>query len=480
VASGLRSVVAVVAPIVLVFILYAVTWDVRYITATTRVVVPVLTIIAALTWLLTRRPLPAWVRRGALALLVGAVLVEVTLSSVAIDVARGKVLSAAAPWGQVHEEVRSLVMSANDWPQHRSAPGAALTVNDPMLIGGEGPQYYSSTIPDAISRELLNLGFGYSSYGRATVDPENPVVDAVFSIGSRVVVGKDTGGDDGVATSPRLAKNDAVAPLVTVRPIKPYQSADPVPFGPQENALGADVYTVPTLTPQQSPGVSISGRETLLITPVPGAAKPTEAHLTASCRPGTEAYLAAPTFVGDVQVDGNRWVTNLHPKAKRPGVYSGAPMRRIGEVGADGVVDLTVRVVGAARLPASAVGCLDHGLLTAAVGRLSDNKPAAVSVGGHSIDIRLTPGAAGSVVIGAIRIDGWRCSVDGRASIAPSTRAGLLAVPVNAGASEVSCVYRPVGARMGLAVGATALLGLVLLAGALTLMARRRPTSSTG
>lgn len=107
------------------------------------------------------------------------------------------------------------------------------------------------------------------------------------------------------------------------------------------------------------------------------------------------------------------------------------------------------------------------------MGRLNASKPAAVSVGGHSLDIRLTPGAAGTVVIGVIRIQGWRCSVDGGAARSPSVRAGLMAVPVGAGASDVSCVYRPVGTRMGLAVGAIALMGLVLIAGALLLMRRR-------
>ena len=90
-------------------------------------------------------------------------------------------------------------------------------------------------------------------------------------------------------------------------------------------------------------------------------------------------------------VDGTHWTTNLDLKAKRPGVYSGAPMRRIGTVGANGVVDLAVRVQGPTRLPATAIGCLNRDLLTAAVGRLDASKPAAVSVGGHSIDIRLKP-----------------------------------------------------------------------------------------
>ncbi|MFI5733043.1 hypothetical protein ACIA49_23190 [Kribbella sp. NPDC051587] len=41
-----------------------------------------------------------------------------------------------------------------------------LTFNDPMLTGGQGSQYYSSTIPDTTSKALIALGFGYTSRGR--------------------------------------------------------------------------------------------------------------------------------------------------------------------------------------------------------------------------------------------------------------------------------------------------------------------------
>jgi len=471
-ASGVRTVLALAVPLVIVLGLYAVVWDVRTVTATTHVVVPILAVVAALAWWVTNRPVPDWARVGAVALLVGAVLVEVTLSSVAIDVARSKILSAKEPWDQQHQELRSLVMSAADWPQHRVAPGAEVSVNDPMLIGGAGPQYYSSTIPDDVSRELVGLGFGYSSYGRATIDPENPVVDAIFSIGARVVVDDVSDTDDIPASPPRLERYD-VAPLVTLRSVKPWTSKDPAAFGLQESALGADVYSVPKkLTPSTDPGVSVSDRQGALAI-LPGATKPAVVHFTAGCRPGSQVWLAAPTFVGEVLVDGTNWKTVLDPKAKRPGVYSGSPMLRIGTVGANGVADLTVRVQGPARLPAQAIGCLDKDLLTAAVGRLTVSNPASVSVGGHSIDVRLDRGSGGALVIGVIRIAGWQCSVDGSAARTPSTRAGLMAVPIPAGASQVSCVYRPVGARMGLAVGATALLGLVLIAGALVLTRRR-------
>ena len=242
------------------------TWDVRYVTATTRIAVPVLAVVAVLAWLVSRRPVPDWARRGAVALLVGAVLVEVTMSSVAIDVARGKILSAADPWGQEHDEIRSLVQSADDWPQQRSAPGAAMTVNDPMLIGGQGPQYYSSTIPDAISKELIGLGFGYSSYGRATLDPQNPVVDAAFSVGARVVVDKDS--DTGDGDAPRLVKNEYVAPLVTVRPVNAWASSDP------RRSVCRRPRSGPTSTPFPSSGPGT----------FPGSASPTGRGVCCSLR----------------------------------------------------------------------------------------------------------------------------------------------------------------------------------------------------
>ncbi|GAA1592705.1 YfhO family protein [Kribbella hippodromi] len=464
VASGVRGLLVVTAPLVLVGLLYVLTWNVRTITTTTHRVVPLLAVGALIVWLIFRRPLPVGLRRAAAALLVGAVLVEVTLSSAAIDAKRSKILSASAPWGDTHAAIRSLVQAADDWPNHRTAPGAALTVNDPMLIGGQGPQYYSSTIPDTVSAQLLSLGFGYSSYGRATVDPRNPVVDAIFAIGARVVSDPATG-------APRLEKYDS-APLVTVRPAKAWSSRDPGPFGVQETALGADVYTIPKLRAAPSPNATVSDRNgAITIAPVAGAKVPIQTRLTGQCAPGSEVWLAAPTTVGEVAVAGLGWAPILRPVSKSPGIYSGAPMIRVGTVGADGAVKVDLRVPARTRLPSSAVGCLHRDKLTAAVQQLG--KPAEVKVGGHSIDIRLNPGTAGSVVAGVIRIEGWRCSVDGAAAREPGNRAGLLAIPVSADSSKVSCSYRPPGARLGLLLGAASLLGLALLAGGLLYIRRR-------
>jgi len=476
VASGVRNIVAVAVPLVLLAALYVAAYDVRTVTATTHVVVPIVAVVLPV-WLLTRRRpgMSQWARRSAAALLVGVVLAEVTVSAVAIDQARAKFMHAYPAWGDRQDEARSLMLSALDWPRQRVAPGETTTVNDPMLIGGQGPQYYSSTIPYDLSKELIGLGFGYSSYGRATYDPQSPVVDAVFSIGARVVSEGDP------ATGPlRLAKYTA-GPLATVRPSKTWTSRDPGAFGRQETLLGADVYTVPRLKPVASSGVNVSDRRAgeLMVLPNPGAAMPAEVRLTAFCRPGSEIYLSAPSFVGDVLLHGDHWEAVLKPNAKRPGIYTGAPMRRVGTVGTDGVVDVRLRVTGLARLPSSAIGCLDRDLLNAAVGRLNQAQPAAVDVGGHSIDVRLDPGEAGTVVIGVVRIPGWQCAVDGGPGQKPSTLAGLIAVRVDGEATQMSCTYRPPGARTGLAVAAAALLGLAGVAGALTLLRRRRGVAGT-
>ncbi|MEI8413005.1 MULTISPECIES: YfhO family protein [unclassified Kribbella] len=475
-ASGVRNLLAVAAPLGILAVLYFLAYDVRTVTATTHVVVPVVAAVAVLGWFLAhRRPaVSRWVRGGAAALLVGAVLVETTVSAAAIDQARAKILGASAPWGDRQDQARSLVGSALDWPGQRVSPGATTTVNDPMLIGGQGSEYYSSTIPNDLSKALLGLGFGYSSYGRATIDPKNPVVDAVFAIGARVV----SDGDDPRSGELRLEKR-SVGPLVSMRPGKTWTSTDPGPFGRQETALGTNVYAVPKVKAVAGPGVSVSDRRAgqMLIVTLPDAATPAEVRLTASCRAGAEIWLDAASFVGEVLIPGAGWQSVLKPNAKRPGVYTGAPMLRVGTVGTDGVVDVPLRVTGQARLRAAPIGCLEPDRLTAAIDQLNQNRPAGVDVGGHSIDVRLNPGTAGTVALGVLRIPGWRCAIDDGPARRPAEVAGVMAVRVDDKATKVSCDYRPAGARAGLAVGAAALITLVGVAGVLVLLRRRKLTT---
>ncbi|GAA3134221.1 hypothetical protein GCM10010530_63300 [Kribbella aluminosa] len=458
-AAGVRSVLTVATAVGAAGLLCLVAWNVRSTTTTTHRVVPLLIVIGVVAWLAGRRP--GRIRRGAVVVLVGAVLLEVTLSSAAIDERRSKFLSAKGPWGAQHAAVRELVRSADDWPRYRVAAGAGQTVNDPMLIGGQGPQYYSSTIPDRVSQQLLDLGFGYSSYGRATVDPQNPVVDAIFATGARVVPGE----------VPSLRKYE-VSPLVTVRSAASFRSDDPGPFGAQESALGADVYTVPAVRAEKGAEVIVSGRRgDLVVAPTPEAqtaptaggvrGRSVETRLLASCVPGSEVWLAAPSFVGSVLVAGRGWVTNLSSKVNSPGIYAGAPMVRVGIVDADGVVAVPIRVDSATRLPAAPIGCMDANKLKAAVHELRAVRPA-VKVAGHGLGLRLEPsGAPTTVVVAVVRIDGWSCSVDGGGTRTPDSRAGLLAIPLPAGATEVSCTYQPPGLSLGLIMATAALLILL-------------------
>ena len=128
----------------------------------------------------------------AVGLLFCAVFGEQVMSAVAVEDSRSQVLHALPAWGSTETGARRLVQSADDWPRSRTSAGDLATVNDPMLIGGEGGQYYSSAIPQTLSATLIRLGWGYSSYGRALVDPELPLTDALFGVTHRVVSGDGT------------------------------------------------------------------------------------------------------------------------------------------------------------------------------------------------------------------------------------------------------------------------------------------------
>ncbi|GAA0587763.1 YfhO family protein [Kribbella sandramycini] len=464
VSAGLRSPVAVIAPIVLVGGLYVWTWDGRFVTTTTRIAVPVLIGVALLAWLFTRERAPGWLRSTAVAVLVGAVLVEGAASAVAIDAARVKVLSASSYWGADHTLARELVQSIDDWPEHRTSPGRVTSDNDPMLIGGQGPAYYTSTIPLSTSEALIAFGFGYSSYGRATTDPQNPVVDAVFAMHGRLVRDADD-------VPPRLTRNDEVGPLVAVRPLKPWVSREPGPWGVQETAIGADVYAIPKLSADKSSVARVgTRRERLIITPPPGGTSPAPARLVARCAPGAEVYLWTPDLVGEVLIDGV-WKPVLTELTKRPGIYTGAEMRRAGTADRTGTVTIDLRVTKPTRIPTTAVACLNRARLTQAIQALKP--PASVELGGHSMQVRLNQGPAATVTLGVLKVDGWHCTIDGkRARLYDHT--GLLAVRTPANSSEVDCAYLPPRLRLGLAAGAASLLGLLALAGGLAFLRRRK------
>ncbi|MFI5728852.1 YfhO family protein [Kribbella sp. NPDC051587] len=461
-AAGIRSVSTVVIPAVFVAALYAFAWNNWTSTAVTAVAVPVVGVLVILAWVFTRRDPKQLVLRIAVGAVIAAVLIESGASSYAIEAHRGEKYHTGRAWGARQETSRVLVIGDNDWPRQRVSPGAFTTVNDPMLIGGEGPEYYSSTIPDELSQELLNLGFGYSAFGRSIVDPVNPVVDAVFATGARLTL--DPTGEL------RLARSQ-VGPFVSVRPLHPWVSDLPGPYGLQETALGASVYTTPKLRAYVDEGskVTVSDKRPgeLTINQPQDLKTAGEFRLTARCKPGSEVYLFGPEFVGDVLVDGQKWTISLTTGAKRPGIFRGAPIRRVSTAGPSGVVDVKLRVPESTQLPDRPIGCLDRTKLDAAVTALRQSQPASVHVGGHSIDVKLNPQTRGLVVMSVVRTPGWRCQVDNQDFRKPTQMAGLMAMPVGRSASKVSCVYHPAGLRLGLLGGAG---GLGLLIGTVVVL----------
>lgn len=96
------------------------------------------------------------------------------------------------------------------WPAYRTDSGAPQTsYNDGLALRAEGPQYYSSYLPEATYQALEPLGYGYKNDGRTFFGADNPVLDAIFSIGARV----RPGATPGTWTGSKFP----APPLVTVR-----------------------------------------------------------------------------------------------------------------------------------------------------------------------------------------------------------------------------------------------------------------------
>jgi hypothetical protein len=435
------------------------TWHLHPMTPTTHVVVPasLLLGVAVFAFLRPARsdalPGPGRIGRTlAAALLILGVAAEGVAAAVAIDARRAAAYTGRAVDGPTQVIARGLVVGADQWPERRTTPAAFTTVNDPMLIGGEGSEYYSSTIPDQLTRTLVSMGWGYTAFGRALIDPASPVTDAAFAVGNRL---------DGRGRRNFLTAHPAL-PFATIRATT-FHSTLPAPFGPQEDALGGSVYTVPdvSVVPQGAARAGLDGSTTRLLATGPevGGA----AEIIVRCLPGNTAWLSAPAFVGDYTVDG-RWRQGLGPDAIAPGRYSGLPMRPLGPVGADGALRLAVRWVGQADLPAHPVGCLDLGRLSATIAMMRATAPASLTVGADTVRTVLPSGSTGRLVLATTPVPGWSCAVGKAAGRAPSSYAGLLSVPLDGHSTAVSCQFRPPGWPTGLGVGLLSLLGVLAAA----------------
>ncbi|MDJ0381532.1 YfhO family protein [Streptomyces sp. G-G2] len=370
-------------------------------------------------------------------LMVGVVFGESTLAAVNADERRARERW-AAPAATSNRSIThhvDAVRELDGWPAYRTDSGAPQTsYNDALALQAEGPQYYSSYLPEATYKALEPLGYGYKNDGRTFFGADNPVLDAIFSIGARVRPG-DTANS---WTGTRFP----APPLVTVRS-GPFASPNPPDsvYAHQENVLGATVYQVPKVTR--------TGTDTAQT-------------YTAQCTPGSELYWYSPALYGTVVSDG----------ARRPIEDTLSGVMKLGEVPASGRADVTVETRSEAFAPEHPVGCLDRARLDAAVAHLTATGATSVTAGGHSIEATLPKGASGTAVFAMTDVPGWQCAAGGGAFATPSSFNGLVALPVTPATTKVSCTFTPRGLTPGLAAGALALLALISVA--VTTRHRRR------
>ncbi|MFF4906859.1 YfhO family protein [Streptomyces sp. NPDC001260] len=370
-----------------------------------------------------------------------------------------------APWGARQREQAEAVARVDGWPRYRTDPGREQTVgNDPLMVGGQGAQYYSSLTSDVLSRTLTALGGGWTSRGRSVQSLDNAVTDAIFSVGARVHSPMDphqaylpqVGG-------PLSVSRADVPPLVTVR-----NRPDATPFGPspyrnQELLLGSRVYTVPRIAVHDDAGRPLGsgrvGSGDALAAPV----------ITADCPAGSQVQLWAPHFSGTARLaDRTVFFRSARPRNR-------AAMEPLGTSPASGRIRIRLTPDRPGSIPQGAVGCLDTARLHAAVEHLKATGATRVTVSGATVRAELPAGSKGIAVVAAPRIAGWRCATGNGAAVPAKDHHGLIAVPLDGTSTTVTCTFHPPGLRLGTSVGAGSLLTLALL-GVLAAVRRRRGT----
>ncbi|WPW29342.1 YfhO family protein [Streptomyces atratus] len=397
-------------------------------------------------------------------LLVGAQAGQATATTAFADRQRLNRLDDYAPWGERQRTQAAAVAGADGWPRYRTEPGREqTTANDPLLVGGQGAAYYSSLTPDVLTRTLRALGGGWTSNGRAVQSLDNPVTDAVFSVGARVRMPRDPHqGWNAPDGRPLTVSREEAPPLVTVRgpdaPV-PYGRS---PFRNQERLLGTTVYAVPPTMLRAAKGGPAADRGAYDYRVGRGTYT-----LTARCPAASEAYLWAPDLFGSARLSNGPEIPFRGQLPRRR-----APMQRLGTAGGSTPVTVTLTAARAGTVPHEAIGCLDRSRLASAVAGLKRTGATAVHVTADGIRAELPPGSTGTVVIAAPRIAGWSCQ--GRPA---DSYLGLVSTPAPARGTSVDCTFRPPGLRAGATVGAGAALALPV-AGAWGARRRRRGPAS--
>ncbi|MDT0468070.1 hypothetical protein [Streptomyces gibsoniae] len=415
-----------------------------------------------------------------MALLLGGQFGETTATAAVATRLRLAHMDDYAPWGARQQQQADAIAEVDGWPRYRTDPGREQTVgNDPLLVGGQGAQYYSSLTSDVLSRTLTALGDGWTSRGRNLQSLDNAVTDAIFSVGARVHSPPDPHQNwfpqDGSGVT--VSRQD-VPPLVTVRPSagrRDVTAFGPSPYRNQELLLGARVYTVPRLTVRTSagrpPSRSEDTRPGLRIGAVPDAVR--RPSITAACPAGSEVYLWAPHFSGTARLASDPATGPTGRFRSDYPVTKIAPMQRLGRVPASGRLRIELSPDRTGVIPDGAVGCLDTGRLHTAVGHLKATGATDVTVSDGTVRAQLPAGSTGTAVVAAPRIAGWRCATGGASAVPAGQYLGLIAVPLDGSSTSLTCTFDPPGLRLGGAVGAVSLLFLVLLC-VVTAVRRRR------
>nr|WP_246203329.1 YfhO family protein [Streptomyces tailanensis] len=396
-----------------------------------------------------------------------------------------------APWGARQREQAEAIAGADGWPRYRTDPGREQTVgNDPLLVGGQGAQYYSSLTSDVLSRTMTALGGGWTSRGRNVQSLDNAVTDAIFSVGARVRSPPDPHQNwfpqDGGGVT--VTRQD-VPPLVTVRPTDsgfPGRTgvADfgPSPYRNQELLLGTRVYTVPEFTVRTAagkpPSPSDDERPGLRVGALPRATAKQKPTITGSCPAGAELYLWAPHFSGTARLAGASadGLTGRF-RSDQP-VTKIAPMQRMGTVPASGRFRIDLSPNKTSLIPDGAIGCLDTARLRGAVAELRETGAERVRVSDGTVRAEFPKRSTGIAVIATPRIAGWRCATDNAPAVPAKEYYGLTAVPLYGSATTVTCTFHPPGLRLGTAVGAVSLTAALLI-GAVGAARRRRTPDET-
>ncbi|MFF0477455.1 YfhO family protein [Streptomyces sp. NPDC004284] len=377
---------------------------------------------------LTARVLPVL----AVILLVAAQAGEAAVTGKRIEEQQRSEVSWSPRIGPWHATAAAETARADAWPDHRTDPGEVPGGNDVLLVGGQGAEYYSSLTSDVTSRTLAALGFGYYAKGRHPVSLDNPVADALFSIGTRLrSQPTEPVRQDAVPRATVTVTVTPVPPLVTVRPPKrPATHPGDSAFARQERLLGTDVYELP-------------------------APRRTGRTLTARCPAGSQVWFWAPEYKGAAALAGERPVEfDGRPPAVR------APMQALGTVPDSGAVRIDLEPEGKVRLPREPVGCLVRARLDTAVRQLTATGATRVRTTGHTVTAELPPGSTGTAVLAVPRISGWRCAAGDAEPRPARAYQGLVAVPLDGRATRVGCSFRPPGLKLGGAAGAAALLAL--------------------